>query len=289
MNSDFENCLRQRTLVLDGATGTLLSAYGAPCTDLLCLDRPELVRDAHLRYISAGSDIITTNTFNANPLSLSCINHSGKWSEICREAVALARQATGASARSCFVAGCMGACAVKASQSRATLTEAYRLQAQVLIDSGADLLMLESVYDLDSTIASAEGIRRAISDCRSDIPLMLSATITRQGLMPSGHSLEEFVSTTSRFGANVYGLNCGFGLEAMLPYIRRLAALTPAFISFHPNAGLPDADGHYAVSPARFANLMQKALAENRINIIGGCCGTTPEYIRQLRNIIDAV
>lgn len=281
MNSDFESCLERHILVLDGATATLLSRHGSPCSDLLCLDRPATVLDAHRRYIEAGADIITTNTFNANTLSLRRYGLSHRWACICREAVALAYKAACASDRRCFVAGCLGACAASHLYTSTEITRAYQEQAQVLIENGADLLMLESVYDLDGAIAAAEGIIRAMEQSKH-LPLMLSAIPARNGCLPSGHTLGKLVRATEHFGVTIYGLNCGYGISAMLPFIQQLSDITPAHISFHPNAGLPDSAGRYADTPQLMADTVSSLLRTSRIDIVGGCCGTTPEHIRRI-------
>lgn len=280
MTDDFERCLGGGIMILDGAMGTLLSNNGT-CCDNLCLSDPDAVYRAHLAYIEAGADIITTDTFNANTQALARYGFSKHADDICSAGVRLARMAVADSGRQCFVAGCLGAC----TASPAT-TEAYRRQANALITAGADTLLLETIFDLDGAIAAIKGILTAFENTGLRLPLMLSATLTREGCLPSGHTLEQFIEATRHSGAISYGINCGFGIESSAPWIKRLGELTHAYISFHPNAGLPDATGRYACTPERLTEAMRPLLRDCRLNIIGGCCGTTPGHIRVLANEI---
>lgn len=276
MTDNFESRLQSGIMILDGAMGTLLSDCGS-CCDNLCLSDPGSVYRAHIAYIHAGADIITTNTFNANFLALARYGLSERADDICSAGVRLARMAVADSGRQCFVAGCLGACTASPDP-----TEAYRRQAKTLINGGADTLLLETIFDLDGAIAAIQGIHKAFEDTGRRLPLMLSATLTREGCLPSGHTLELFIEATRHSGAISYGLNCGFGIESLAPWIKRLGELTPAYISFHPNAGLPDAAGRYACTPERMAEALRHILRTSRLNIIGGCCGTTPEHIHAL-------
>ena len=278
MTDDFERRLGSGIMILDGAMGTLLSNNGT-CCDNLCLSDPDAVYLAHLAYIEAGADIITTNTFNANTTALARYGLSKRADNICCAAVKIAQMAVADSGRQCFVAGCLGAC----TASPAT-TEAYRRQAEILISGGADALLLETIFDLDGAIAAIQGIHKAFENTGLRLPLMLSATLTREGRLLSGHTLEQFIEATGHSGAISYGLNC-IGVESPAPWIKRLGKLTDAYISFHPNAGLPDAKGHYACTPELMADALRPLLRTCRLNIIGGCCGTTPEHVRALKSI----
>ncbi|MDE7376750.1 MAG: homocysteine S-methyltransferase family protein, partial [Muribaculaceae bacterium] len=224
--------------ILDGAFGTLVQEYTLPeeaymldgqdargCVDVLCLTRPDVVADIHRRYAEAGANIITTNSLCANAFA------SDRVYDISRRAAELAK-ATGR-----FVAGSIGTTSDKPA-------DAYRAHAQGLIDGGADALQLETVTDL----RSAREAIAAIRDVSADIPIMISATLDPSGRLYSGQTVEQFCAAMAEARPMSIGLNCGYGPEHLLPYLRRLSAVAPCEVSFHPNAGLP---GHY-ITPVTY-------------------------------------
>lgn len=269
--------------ILDGAFGTLVSEYALPdeayvldgqdargCVDVLCLTKPDVVADIHRRYARAGADIVTTNSLNANAVSLAAHGLGHRAYDICREAVKLAK-----SSGRC-VAGSIGPTGImlsKDGEPKERLREAYKVQAQGLIDGGADALLIETVTDALNAQVAVEAVR-AVS---ADMPIMISATLDASGLLYSGQTVEQFCEMMADARPMSIGLNCGFGVVHLLPYLSRLSAAAQYPVSFFPSAGLP---GHYA-SASAFAASMAPAI--KIAAIIGGCCGTTPAHISALK------
>ncbi len=342
--------LRRRTLVLDGAMGTMVMELGlreenfrrgladAPgrplsgCCDLLNLTSPRSVMDIHRQYLDAGADIITANTFNSNAVSMATYGFPDRALELARAGVRLARQAVDEfvernsipEEERPFVAGALGPTALSLSRlSREKgisvenmdgstdfqrMTDACRDQALVMMDEDVDVLLLETVYDALNALAALRGIQEAFrergesregekgeKEVEKDTegarpPLWISATLTEEGRLPTGETLEEFVRMTEPFAPDIMGLNCGYGPASLIPAFQTLSKLTSAFLSIHPNAGLPNAGGRYMESPERFADSLRPLLAASchaspPPAIIGGCCGTTPAHIRRLSRL----
>lgn len=313
--------LGEEVLVLDGAMGTMIQRLNLSesdfradrfvdssvslkgCNDLLCLTRPDDITAIHTAYLEAGADIIETNTFNANSISLAEYGLQNHVAEICRAGARIASNAVDSycalhgipEARRPFVAGSMGPTGVSLSiatnQENApaadfdTLAEAYCIQASALIEGGVDILLLETVFDTLNVKAAIYGVKQAMHQAGREYPLMISATLTQQGRLLSGQSLKAFVASVEHSGAISLGLNCGFGAETMMPYVDALSSLTPRFVSAHPNAGLPDAMGRYTDTPQKMAREIAPALRASHLNIIGGCCGSTPEHIAAIAAI----
>ncbi|MCM1336072.1 MAG: methionine synthase [Candidatus Amulumruptor caecigallinarius] len=307
--------LTRRVLTLDGATGTRIQAMGltesdfrgerfaehscnlAGCNDVLCLTRPEAVATIHREYLDAGADLITTNTFNANTLSLAEYNLGEYVEEINRTAAEIARKvadeyaAAHPDALPKFVVGTMGPTSKSLSMAGAlddehpatwdSLVEAYRTQAGALIAGGVDALLLETVFDPLNAKAAAYALIRVMEEAGVRLPVMVSATLTEQGRILSGQSLEGFVAAISHLQPLSVGLNCGFGAEQLMPWIRSLGKL-PCYVSFHPNAGLPNDLGGYDETPQTMAAALRPLLREGALNIVGGCCGTGPDHIRAI-------
>lgn len=291
--------------ILDGAFGTLAQEYRLPeeayvldgktargCNDVLCLTRPDVVADIHRRYVEAGADIITTNSFNANAISLSDYGLEHRAYDLARRAAEIAK-ATGR-----FVAGSMGPTNRTLSMSPDVsrpgyreidyeqLRDAYRVQAQGLIDGGADALLIETVFDTLNAKAAISAIR----DISPDFPIMISGTLTdASGRTLSGQTVEAFCASVAHARPVSIGLNCGFGAKHLLPYLRRLRAVAPCAVSVHPNAGLPNMSGGYDETPEMFAADMGAYLREGLADIVGGCCGTTPEHIAALKEVAEEI
>lgn len=275
--------------ILDGAFGTLTGEYGLSedvyvldgkeargCVDVLCLTRPDVVADIHRRYAEAGADIITTNSLSANAVSLAEYGLERRAYDIARRAAEIAKTAGKQ------VAGSMGPTDLMLSRNtceKPRLLEAYRTQAQGLIDGGADLLLVETVTD----VLNARVALSAIRSISAAIPIMVAATLDPSGRLLSGQSVEEFCEVVADAHPMSIGLNCGYGPVHLLPYARRLRAVAPCAVSVHPNAGMP---GHYA-SPHEFAADMAPYVSERLVDIAGGCCGTTPAHIAALKASIS--
>ncbi len=292
------NALRHRVLCLDGAMGTMIQRLNLTeadfrgnewaehpcelkgCNDLLNITRPEAILDIHRQYIAAGADIIETNTFNSNAISLADYSLQALDRRLARAGAELARQAAG---RDHFVAGSMGpsnaSLALGGQVSFEEMAACYERQALGLIEGGVDILMLETCFDTLNVKAAGLGIERAQRQAGTQLPLWISATLTETGRLLSGQELEAFLISVSHLRPAIVGLNCGFGAEGMLPHLERLRQCD-CLVSCHPNAGLPNELGQYDQTPALMLEQVEHILQRGLVNIIGGCCGTTPDHIR---------
>lgn len=267
--------LRKRVLLLDGAMGTILTHCGR--SDGLNLSQPSAVAHAHRLYLEAGADIVTTNTF-CTPVRLgdrgnAFINHRG--AQIARaEADRMTRLTPD---RPRFVLGSVGPLAAR--------EEDYAGQMRILAGEGVDAILIETVIDQDKALLAA-----AAYDCvctRCFPPLMISVSPSADGRLLSGESIEDFWKTMAPLHPLSIGLNCGSGVEYMTDPLQRLSASAACFVSCHPSAGLPDAQGKYKETPQTHAQHMQSWLERKMVNILGGCCGTTPAHTAALRAMID--
>ena len=311
---------RKRPLVLDGGFGTMVQRYGLKEEDfrgyryrdipgmllgnneMLNLTRPDVVSDIYSAYVGAGVDILTVNTFSANSVSQSDYACEHLVGEMNREAVRLARKAFADSGREGFVIATVGPTNKSLSISpdmndpacRAItfdqLAEAYIGQMEVLAQEGVDAILLETVFDTLNAKAGIYAMQEVMHRTGKDIPLMLSATVNdTSGRLLSGQTLEAFLISVSHAPLLSIGLNCSFGADQMLSVLRNLHRMLTdrvgesgqrPFISCHPNAGLPNSMGQYDVTPDQFVQSISPMLDERLVDIIGGCCGTTPEHIK---------
>ncbi len=303
--TNITEALRRRVLVLDGAMGTIIqrldlteddfrgeefASWPSPlkgCNDLLCLTRPDDIAGIHRQYIEAGADIIETNTFNANAISLADYGLQERVTDINRAAARLACKVADGRA---WVAGSMGPTNVSLSMPTGhsetfdSLADAYFTQASALIDGGVDLLLIETIFDPINAKAAIVGSHRAMTACGRELPMMISATLTESGRLLSGQTLEAFVIAISHARPLSIGLNCGFGADTMLRHLPALSSV-PCFVSAHPNAGLPDEMGRYVETPAKMAADIRTMLDGGMANIVGGCCGTTPDHIAAIAEV----
>lgn len=304
--------LDDRILVLDGAFGTMIQNYNLTesdfraerfatwridlkgCNDILVFTAPHIIKEIHTKYLEAGADIISTNSFNANAISMSEYGLEDNAYEINYTAATIARSAIidgGYTGR--YVAGSVGPTGRTASISPSVedaalrnitfeeLLFAYRTQIEGLVDGGADIILLETVFDTLNAKAAIMAHNYVCTSRERSIPLMVSGTITdNSGRTLSGQTVESFVYSVSHSEHLLsVGLNCAFGAELIYPYLKRLEQATTSFVSVHPNAGLPDAFGKYSHTPEVMGEIIEKFLEENLVNIVGGCCGTTPDHI----------
>ena len=307
------NEITKRILVLDGAMGTVVQEYGLDekdfrgerfqdiegqlkgNNDVLCLTRPDVIADIHRRYLEAGADIITTNTFNAQRISQSDYHLQSYSKEMNIAGARLARQCADAFStldKPRFVAGSIGptnkTCSMSPDVSdpaRRELTydelfEAYTEQIEGLIEGGADLLLIETIFDsLNAKVAIDAAVQARGS---RDIPIMLSVTVSdAAGRTLSGQTLDAFMASVSSYPIFSIGLNCSFGARQMNPYLKELARRAPYYVSAYPNAGLPNSLGLYDETPTSMAPQIAEFIDEELVNIVGGCCGTTPDFIRE--------
>ena len=285
--SEFQALLRNGTVILDGATGSNLRASGMPvgvCTEQWVLEHPAVLQDLQRAYVEAGSQIVYAPSFSANRLSLSMYGLEDKLAEMNRALVQLSRDAVGGRA---YVAGDMATCGkpvdVEGGVRYEELIEVYREQAQLLVDAGVDLIGLETMMGVTECSAAIEAIR---SVC--DLPVMCTLTLDAVGAAYFDGDAEQAVQTLPALGADAIGVNCGQGPELYVSVIQRMRMHTDLPLIAKPNAGLPviqsDGSAVYGMSPGKFAREMEK-LKKAGANILGGCCGTTPEHIRMLKEM----
>ena len=276
--------------MLDGAMGTMLQAadltaadFGGAalegCNEHLNLTRPDVVSGVHRAYVEAGADCVSTNTFGCAPYVLGEYGLAERAFEICQVAARLAREGAGEA----FVIGAMGPSTRTISVTRnVTFDEVrtgYRVQAAGLIAGGVDALLLETCQDTLNVKAAALGLREAMREAGVALPLMISATIEPTGTMLAGQGVEALTVSLEHLEPFSVGLNCSTGPEFMTDHLRSLSALATAFTSVYPNAGLPDERGQYGETPASLAFKLRRFLDEGWVNLVGGCCGTTPAHI----------
>jgi 5-methyltetrahydrofolate--homocysteine methyltransferase len=292
--------LNKRILIMDGAMGTMLQQesltaedFGGEeyegCNEILNLTTPNVIEKIHLEYLRAGADIIETNTFGATSLVLDEYDLGSKAYEINVVAAKLARKARDQISTPewpRFVAGALGpttkTLSVTGGTSFSALVETYEEQVLGLLDGDVDLLLLETSQDLLNVKAGFIGIQRAFDLRNRKLPIMISGTIEPMGTTLAGQSIEAFYISIQHMNPIAVGLNCATGPEFMQDHIRSLSSLSNSAISCYPNAGLPDEEGHYHETPDLLAKKLGNFAAEGWINIVGGCCGTTPEHIKAI-------
>ncbi len=276
--------LQRDILLLDGSMGALLQGRGLPpgyAPDLWNLERPDDIAAVHAEYAEAGSDILLTNTFGASRLRLQEYHAESRIREINEAGVVLARRASKGKA---YIAGDIGPSgSTIAPFGEITFEEAvsiFREQARLLKEAGADLIAIETMFDIQEMRAALIGVREGAPG----LPVMALMTFNADGITDSGSDPETVASVLEGFGVEIIGLNCSVGPEAMLPVLRRLGQVTHTFLAIEPNAGLPQHKDGKTVYPSGAEEMVEfaPAFVEAGANIIGGCCGTTPSYIRLL-------
>lgn len=315
IKKDIKQELQSRVLVMDGAMGSYLQGFGLTeedyrgellkethydqkgNNDILSLTKPEVISEIHARYLEAGADIVLTNTFNANRISQADYNTQHLVYEMNIASAGIARKETDRftaenEAKPRFVAGTLGPTNKTLSLSpdvndpgfRAVtfdeIKDAYREQVASLLDGGVDLLLIETIFDTLNAKAAIYAIEEELESRKMRIPLMVSGTITdASGRTLSGQTLEAFLNSVSHIDLLSIGLNCSLGATELRPYVKELSQKAPFYVSTHPNAGLPNQFGGYDETPEIMAGHLQEFLDNSYVNIIGGCCGTTPEHI----------
>jgi 5-methyltetrahydrofolate--homocysteine methyltransferase len=297
---------RERVLILDGAMGSLIHSLKLDensfharlfknCNDFLCLAKPDAIRSIHEAYLEAGADIIETCSFNSTSVSLSDYGIGNKAYEISVKAAIIARESAhkfAARGKPRFVAGSIGPTAKGASLypdinnpgKRSILwdelEESYYDNARGLLDGSADILIVETIFDTLNLKAALSAIGRLIEERKTDVPVIISAAVSGEaGRLLSGQNLEAFVASALHINPWAVGLNCSFDAKKLLPLVRLMSANVPCLVSAYPNAGLPDSAGKYAETPEIMAGHVEEYLKEGLVNVIGGCCGTTPAHI----------
>ena len=320
---DIHEILKERILVLDGAMGTMIQRYRLQeadfrneelknhphslhgNNDLLSVTRPDIIKEIHRQYFEAGADIAETNTFSSTSIAQADYGlESADWiyrlnfesAKIAREVADELSQREPQKPR--FVAGSIGPTNKTASLSpdvndpgyRAVsfdeLRDAYKLQAKALMEGGSDLLLVETVFDTLNAKAAVKAIEELKFEYNRDIPVMVSGTITdASGRTLSGQTTEAFLISLSHINLFSVGLNCALGASQLRPYLQILSHKADFNVSAHPNAGLPNEFGEYDQTPEEMGKQVEEYMKEGLVNVIGGCCGTTPDHIREIVRI----
>jgi 5-methyltetrahydrofolate--homocysteine methyltransferase len=315
--------IQKRILVLDGAMGTMLQQYNfseedfrgqrfkdypTPLkgnNDLLSLTQPKAIAEVHAKYFEAGADIVETNTFSGTTIAMADYDMEELVYELNYESAKIAKEVADKFTKANpekprFVAGSIGPTNKTASLSpdvnrpeyRAiTFNElriAYKQQVEALIDGGVDLLLVETIFDTLNAKAALFAIEEVKEERNINIPIMVSGTITdASGRTLSGQTVEAFLTSISHVPLLSVGFNCALGAEQLKPYLQRLSNETEFYTSAHPNAGLPNAFGEYDESPKQMQGYIEDYLKDGLINIIGGCCGTSPDHIKAIAEVAN--
>ncbi len=319
---NIEAILQERILVLDGAMGTMLQRYkfveedfrgerfkdwAHPLqgnNDLLSLTQPQAIAEVHKKYFEAGADIVETNTFSGTTIAMADYHMEDLVYELNYESAKIAKKvAEEFTAREPhkprFVAGSIGPTNKTASMSpdvndpgyRAVsfdeLRIAYKEQVEALLDGGADILLVETIFDTLNAKAALFAIEEVKEERNISVPIMVSGTITdASGRTLSGQTAEAFLISISHIPIISVGFNCALGAAQLVPHLEVLSAKTDYGVSAHPNAGLPNAFGEYDETPEQMASQIKEYLEKGLVNIVGGCCGTTPEHIKAIADLV---
>jgi 5-methyltetrahydrofolate--homocysteine methyltransferase len=317
--------IRGRVLVLDGAMGTMIQGYKLAEADfrgerfkdhpvdlkgdneLIGLVRPDILREIHLKYFRAGADIAETNTFGATVIAQADYKLESVAYEMNVESAKIAREAADIAesetpGRICYVAGVLGPTNRTASISPKVsdpgfrnvnfdeLREAYKSATRGLIEGGADIILVETIFDTLNAKAALFAVSEVFDELGFDLPVMISGTITdMSGRLLSGQTPEAFWNSVSHVKPFSIGLNCALGAKEMRPHVDTLSRVANVNISAHPNAGLPNEMGEYDESPEHMAHLVGEFASSGLVNIVGGCCGTTPEHIHAIAEAVKGL
>lgn len=311
--------LNQRILVLDGAMGTMIQRHKLEESDfrneglkdhpyplkgnndLLSFTRPDIIKDIHAQYFAAGADIVETNTFSGTTIAQADYHLGQEWVDMINlESAKIAKEVANEFTKRephkpRFVAGAMGPTNRTASISPDVndpgfrgisfdqLVEAYKAQAAKLIEGGVDILLVETIFDTLNAKAALFAIDELFEELGKSYPIMVSGTITdASGRTLSGQTTEAFLISMQHASLTSIGLNCALGASALRPYLQTLSQNAPFYISAYPNAGLPNEMGQYDESPEAMAKQVEEFCKDGLVNILGGCCGTTPEHIKAI-------
>jgi 5-methyltetrahydrofolate--homocysteine methyltransferase len=321
--TDIRELLQHRILIIDGAMGTMIQRYNLSeadyrgdrfkdwpsdvkgNNDLLCLTQPHIIREIHGKYLEAGADIIETNTFNAQRISLADYGMESLAYEINLAAARIAKEAcqlTGSGEQK-YVAGAIGPLNKTLSLSPDVNNPGYRAltfdeavsayyeQIKGLDEGGIDLLLIETIFDTLNAKAAIFAIKKYYRDIQKpEVPIMISGTITdASGRTLSGQTLEAFYNSVRHARPLSIGLNCALGAQEMRPHIEELSQIAECYTSAYPNAGLPNAMGEYDEHPEDTAHFIEEWAKDGFVNIVGGCCGTTPDHIRHIAEHVQSL
>jgi len=324
--NNLEQLLSEKILILDGAMGTMIQKYSLKeddyrgtlfkkhlkdlkgLNDLLSLTKPEVIEEIHRSFLDAGADIIETNTFNATSVSLKDYElvDSNLVYQLNLESGRIAKRLADEysikdESKPRFVAGSIGPTSKCSSISSNAydpslkdvsfdeLVVSYKEQISGLIDGGVDILLVETVFDTLNCKAALFAVNVCFEEKHKVLPVMISGTVTEGGRFNSGQTLEAFLNSISFASPFCIGLNCSLGSDKLYPYLKELSAIAPSFVSCYPNAGLPNEMGEYDHSPEHMASIIKKFASEELVNIVGGCCGSTPEHIKMISEVVSGI
>jgi 5-methyltetrahydrofolate--homocysteine methyltransferase len=318
---DIRQELEKRILIIDGAMGTMIQRYKLTeadyrgerfkdwhldvkgNNDLLCITQPGIITEIHKQYLDAGADIIETNTFSSTFIAMADYEMQSLAYELNVAAAKCAREAIRQSGKQAWVAGAIGPLNKTLSLSpdvnnpgyRAVtfdeVVNAYYEQVKGLVDGGVDILLIETIFDTLNAKGAIFAIKKYFRDTQQpQLPVMISGTITdASGRTLSGQTLEAFYTSVAHAKPLSVGLNCALGAKEMRPHITELSQIASCYVSAYPNAGLPNAMGEYDEEPADTGHYLEEWAKEGYVNIVGGCCGTTPDHIRHIAEHVKGV
>ncbi len=316
-----QDCLNERILIIDGAMGTMIQRHKLAeadyrgerfknwhsdvrgNNDLLNITQPQIITGIHKEYLEAGADIIETNTFSSTSIAMADYDMQSLAYELNVAAAQCARDAIQQSGKQAWVAGAIGPLNKTLSLSpdvnnpgfRAVtfdeVVNAYYEQVKGLVDGGVDLLLIETIFDTLNAKAAIFAIKKYFRDTRQEpLPIMISGTITdASGRTLSGQTLEAFYTSVMHAKPLSIGLNCALGAKEMRPHIEELSQIASCYVSAYPNAGLPNAMGEYDEQPEQTAHFLEDWAKEGWVNIVGGCCGTTPDHIKHIAQEVKGI
>ena len=316
-----QDCLKERILIIDGAMGTMIQRHKLKeedyrgdrfkdwpsdikgNNDLLNITQPDIIVGIHKQYLEAGADIIETNTFSSTTIAMADYGMQSLAYELNVAAAKCAREAINQSGKQAWVAGAIGPLNKTLSLSpdvnnpgfRAVtfdeVVEAYYEQVKGLVDGGVDILLIETIFDTLNAKAAIFAIKKYFRDTnKPSLPIMISGTITdASGRTLSGQTLEAFYTSVMHAKPLSIGLNCALGAKEMRPHIEELSQIASCYVSAYPNAGLPNAMGEYDEHPQDTAHYLEEWAKEGWVNIVGGCCGTTPDHIRHIAQEVKSI
>lgn len=303
----FRKELEKRILILDGAMGTVLQKYDLNienfpgktkgCFEILNETRPDIILEIHEKYIQAGADIIETNSFNCNAISLKNYGLENKAFELSKKAAEIAKKATKITSKKIYVLGAIGPTnkslslpigdiPYKRAISFSDLKEVYKEQIKGLISGGVDGLLIETIFDGLNGKAAVLAAEEVYEELNIELPICISATVNRQGKLLTGQSVESLIISLDGPSVISFGFNCSFGARDLVPLIKKLQKSTNKFISLYPNAGLPNQNGDYIETAEKMKDELLNVMENKELNIVGGCCGTTYDYIKILAELV---
>ncbi|WCE29988.1 methionine synthase [Vibrio sp. SCSIO 43137] len=325
IREQIEEILKQRILLIDGGMGTMIQGYKLEekeyrgerfaswpsdlkgNNDLLVLTQPQIIKEIHSKYLEAGADILETNSFNATTIAMADYDMESLSAEINFEAARLAREVADewtakTPEKPRFVAGVLGptnrTCSISPdvndpgfrNVSFDELVEAYSESTRALIEGGSDLILIETIFDTLNAKACAFAVESVFEELGTELPVMISGTITdASGRTLSGQTTEAFYNALRHVNPISFGLNCALGPDELRQYVVEMSRISESFVSVHPNAGLPNAFGEYDLSPEDMAEHVEEWAKSGFLNLVGGCCGTTPEHIRQMAKVVEGI